>query len=126
LLLYLQELLPHMSCSRSGLRGGEPSNHTSTLARANGLFVWLIGHQPAVLFSRNKSAIRNQPAVLFSQNKPAPVIIPQPNEQAEKCNWRKDTCRFQPGHISDSVCQWPHLRQCLSMLFSTCCVLEVI
>jgi hypothetical protein len=44
------------------------------------LFAWLISHQPAVLFSRNKSAINNQPAVLFSQNKPAPAISHQPNE----------------------------------------------
>jgi hypothetical protein len=36
------------------------------------LFVWLISHQPAVLFSHNKPAISNQTTVLFSQNKPAP------------------------------------------------------
>jgi hypothetical protein len=47
------------------------------------LFVWLISHQPAVLFSQNKSAISNQPTVHFSQNKPAPVISHQPTEQAE-------------------------------------------
>jgi hypothetical protein len=46
------------------------------------LFVWLISHQPAVLFSRNKPATSNQPAVLFSQNKSAPAISHQPNEQA--------------------------------------------
>jgi hypothetical protein len=46
------------------------------------LFVWLISHQPAVLFSQNKSAISNQPAVLFSQNKSAPAISYQPNEHA--------------------------------------------
>jgi hypothetical protein len=46
------------------------------------LFAWLISHQPAVLFSQNKSATSNQPAVLFSQNKPAPAISHQPNEQA--------------------------------------------
>jgi hypothetical protein len=46
------------------------------------LFVWLISHQPAVLFSQNKPVITNQPAVLFSQNKPAPAISHQPNEQA--------------------------------------------
>jgi hypothetical protein len=46
------------------------------------LFVWLISHQPAVLFSQNKPAISNQPAVLFSQNKSAPAISHQPNEQA--------------------------------------------
>jgi hypothetical protein len=37
------------------------------------MFVWLIGHQPAVLLSQNKSATSNQPAVLFSQNKSAPA-----------------------------------------------------
>jgi hypothetical protein len=46
------------------------------------LFAWLISHQPAVLFSHNKSAISNQPAVLFSQNKPAAAISHQPTEQA--------------------------------------------
>jgi hypothetical protein len=46
------------------------------------LFAWLISHQPAVLFSQNKSATSNQPTVLFSQNKPAPVVSHQPNEQA--------------------------------------------
>jgi hypothetical protein len=34
------------------------------------LFAWLISHQPAVLFSRNKPAT-SQPAALFSRNKPA-------------------------------------------------------
>jgi hypothetical protein len=48
-----------------------------------GLFVWLISHQPAVLFSHNKPATSNQPAVLFSQNKPAPAISHQPTEQAD-------------------------------------------
>jgi hypothetical protein len=47
------------------------------------LFVRLISHQPAVLFSQNKPATSNQPAVLFSQNKSAPAISHQPNEQAE-------------------------------------------
>jgi hypothetical protein len=46
------------------------------------LFAWLISHQPAVLFSQNKSAISNQPTVLFSQNKSAPAISHQPTEQA--------------------------------------------
>jgi hypothetical protein len=45
------------------------------------MFVWLISHQPTILFSHNKSAISNQPAVLFSQNKSAPAISLQPNEQ---------------------------------------------
>jgi hypothetical protein len=38
----------------------------------------LISHQPAVLFSQNKSATSNQPTILFSQNKSAPVISHQP------------------------------------------------
>jgi hypothetical protein len=46
------------------------------------LFVWLISHQPAILFSQNKPATSNQPAVLVSQNKSAPAISHQPNEQA--------------------------------------------
>jgi hypothetical protein len=45
------------------------------------LFVWLISHQPAVLFSQNKPAISSQPAVLFSHNKSAPATSHQPNEQ---------------------------------------------
>jgi hypothetical protein len=44
------------------------------------LFVWLISHQPAVLFSQKKLAISNQPTVLFSQNKTAPTISHQPTE----------------------------------------------
>jgi hypothetical protein len=50
--------------------------------QVDGLFVWLISHQPAVLFSQNKPATNNQPAVIFSQNKPAPAISHQPTEQA--------------------------------------------
>jgi hypothetical protein len=46
------------------------------------MFVWLISHQTAVLFSHNKPATSNQPAVLFSQNKAAPAISHQPTEQA--------------------------------------------
>jgi hypothetical protein len=46
------------------------------------LFVWLISHQSAVLFSQNKPATSNQPTVLFSHNKSAPAISHQPNEQA--------------------------------------------
>jgi hypothetical protein len=53
------------------------------LFEIDALFVWLISHQPAVLFSRNKSATSNQPAVLFSQNKSAPAIRHQPNEQVD-------------------------------------------
>jgi hypothetical protein len=56
-----------------------------TTATPNALFVfvWLITHQPPVLFSQNKPATSNQSAVLFSQNKPAPTITHQPNEQTE-------------------------------------------
>jgi hypothetical protein len=46
--------------------------------RTNGLFAWLISHQPAVFFSHIKPATSNQSAVLFSQNKPAPATS-QPN-----------------------------------------------
>jgi hypothetical protein len=49
--------------------------------KANGLFVRLISHRPAVFLSHNKPATSNQPAVLFSQNKSAPAISHQPNEQ---------------------------------------------
>jgi hypothetical protein len=50
----------------------------------NALFVWLINHQPPVLFSQNKSTTSNQAAVLFSQNKSAPAINHQPNGQAAR------------------------------------------
>jgi hypothetical protein len=43
------------------------------------LFVWLISHQPTLLFSQNKPAISNQPAILFSQKNQHQH---QPNEQA--------------------------------------------
>jgi hypothetical protein len=56
---------------------------TLSVVLVKSLFAWLISHQPAVLFSQNKSATSNQPAVLFSQNKPAPAISHQPTEQAE-------------------------------------------
>jgi hypothetical protein len=48
------------------------------------LFVWLINHQLAVLFSHNKPATSQQyssPRTNFSQNKPAPAISHQPIEQ---------------------------------------------
>jgi hypothetical protein len=47
------------------------------------LSIWLINHQPAILFSRNKPATSNQPAILFSQNKSAPAISHQLNEQLD-------------------------------------------
>jgi hypothetical protein len=45
------------------------------------LIVWLISHQPALLFSQNKPTTNNQPTVFFSQNKTTPAISHQPNEQ---------------------------------------------
>jgi hypothetical protein len=62
-----------------------PETHDGLLLRSVGcivLFVWLISHQPTVLFSQNKSATSNQPTVLFFQNKSAPATSHQPNEQA--------------------------------------------
>jgi hypothetical protein len=45
------------------------------------LFVRLISHHPAVLFSQNKPATSNQQTVFFSHNKSAPAISHQPNKQ---------------------------------------------
>jgi hypothetical protein len=47
-----------------------------------GMFAFLIGHQPAVLFTQNKLATSNLSAVFFSQNKSAPAISHLTNEQA--------------------------------------------
>jgi hypothetical protein len=47
------------------------------------MFVRLISHQPAVLFSQNNPATSNQPTVLFSHNESSPAISHQPNEQAD-------------------------------------------
>jgi hypothetical protein len=66
--------------------GVAPARGTAAPARCGGTnaqFVWLISHQPALLFSQNKSATNNQPTVLFPQNKSAPAICHQPNEQAK-------------------------------------------
>jgi predicted esterase len=49
---------------------------------ANSLFVRLISHQPAVLFSQNKSATNNQTSVLFSHSKSTPAISHQLSEHA--------------------------------------------
>jgi ankyrin repeat protein len=62
-------------------QNGTSSSDNVWCAESSALFVWLIGHQPTVLFSQNKSATSNQAAVLFSK-KPAPIISHQPNEQA--------------------------------------------
>jgi hypothetical protein len=51
--------------------------------QTSALFIRLISHQPAVLFSKNKSATSNLSVVFFSQNKPAPAISHQPNEHTE-------------------------------------------
>jgi hypothetical protein len=63
---------------RSDERNNLPAHPLPNLS----LFVWLISHQSAVLFSQNKPATSNQPTVLFSHNKSATAISHQPNEQA--------------------------------------------
>jgi hypothetical protein len=55
----------------------------------NCLFVWLISHEAAVLFSQNKPATSNQPAVLFSENKSASAITHQPNERTDVSNYQE-------------------------------------
>jgi hypothetical protein len=67
------------------------------------LFVWLISHQPIVLFFQNKPATNNQPTILFSQNKSAPTISHQPNEQAGSAS--NDTQRHA-CLLQQPVC-WP-------------------
>jgi hypothetical protein len=49
---------------------------------ARAMFVWIVSHRSALLFSQNKSATSKQSAVLFSQNKSAPAVSHQPNEHA--------------------------------------------
>jgi hypothetical protein len=71
--------------------------------QSDALFVWLISHQLAVLFSQNKPAITNQPAVFFSQNKPTPAISHQPNEQAVRS-------RCPTASQSAPKLQWPAAR----------------
>jgi chromosome segregation and condensation protein ScpB len=70
------------------------------------LFVWLISHQPAVLFSQNKPIITNQLAVLFSQNKSASAISHQPNEQADRRVTGINTALSQKAiaHICNNRC----------------------
>jgi hypothetical protein len=42
--------------------------------QTSALFIWLIRHQPTVLFSQNKPATsRNQTTILFFQNKSTPA-----------------------------------------------------
>jgi hypothetical protein len=66
---------------------GQSCTEKSTVTNVSirGVFVRLISHQPAVLFSQNKPATSNQPTVLFSHNKSTPAISHhQPNEQADR------------------------------------------
>jgi hypothetical protein len=67
--------------------------------RAFAVFVWLISHQPTVLFSQNKPAITNQPAVLFSQNKLAPAISHQPNKHAACLDCQNSSLPLSLHHI---------------------------
>jgi hypothetical protein len=62
-LAQLRELFSEELCKRK-----KNSSHEDAL------FVWLISHQPALLFSQNKPATSKQPAVFSSQNKSAPAI----------------------------------------------------
>jgi hypothetical protein len=62
-----------MICSSVHLDNSKEASGGHARLDTNALFVWVISHQPAVLFSQNKSATSNQPAVLFSQNKSAPA-----------------------------------------------------
>jgi hypothetical protein len=82
--------------------------------KAIALFVWLISHQPAVLFSQNKPATSNQPAVLFSQNKSAPAISHQPNEQAAYA-----PCMH--ASIQSVFCTG----KCFSSQLCTCCLQKI-
>jgi hypothetical protein len=64
-----------------------------SIKQFSALFVWLISHQPAVLFSHKQPATNNQPAILFSENKSAPAISHQPNEQAtDHANFSHPKC----------------------------------
>jgi hypothetical protein len=60
------------------------------------MFVWLIRHQPAVLFSQNKPTISNQPAVVFSQNKSAPATS-QTNRLVVLNAMLKDQLHYSPA-----------------------------
>jgi hypothetical protein len=59
------------SADRTGRTIEQSQGTTISVNTIYRLFVWLISHRPAVLFSQNKSAISNQPTILFSQNKSA-------------------------------------------------------
>jgi hypothetical protein len=78
------------------------------------LFVWLISHQPSVLFSQDKPVISNQLTVFFSQNKSAPAISHQPNEQAEDWHmlgpWELCCvlCTSLHFRLQPQACMWIH------------------
>jgi hypothetical protein len=56
--------------------------------RERALSVWLISHQPAVLFPQNKSAISNQPTVLFlSEQTSTRHQPPAKRRGCLKCSW---------------------------------------
>jgi hypothetical protein len=100
------------------------TNSTYNIAHTYALFVWLISHQPAVLFSQNKSATSNQPTVLFSQNKSAPAISYQPNElvgeEGDRIRSTPLAHRLssrQPSHCSHTY-SYPVIPD-LSLLFSS-------
>jgi hypothetical protein len=96
------------------------------MQKFDSLFVRLISHQQAVIFSQNKPATSNQSAVLFSQNKSAPVISHQPNEQAVSSFLG---CRAIPAIVSNAYscslkfCEatWRFLKQ-LFILFCGMCI----
>jgi hypothetical protein len=72
--------IDYLSLKMTSIKKFERSHRKLQFSTSAVLFAWLIRHQPAVLFSQNKSATSNQPAVLFSQNKPASAISHQPTE----------------------------------------------
>jgi hypothetical protein len=71
-----------LQCYLYSAHHAKQKHHHISSSRASSLFVRLISHQSAVLFSQNKPATSNQPTVLFSHNKSVPAISHQPNEQA--------------------------------------------
>jgi hypothetical protein len=60
----LQYLQIHSSYASHG-RQCWVTLHTAGWQFTSTLFVWLISHQPAVLFSQNKPATSNEPTILF-------------------------------------------------------------
>jgi hypothetical protein len=87
------------------------TSRTFTTLTIIALFVWLISHQPTVLFSQNESTTSNQAAVLFSQNKSAPATSHQPTEQALYFNsfMNQDACtRVTQSRHHDSLHEPSH------------------